>query len=126
MYRQLFVIPFVLALAACGQPSGNSNSSQSQNTSQSKVDATGMMPCSVGQPSYDKQCAWSVVRTQPGVAATITITPADGGTTVLEFNQGDFTSPGGTLEYVKQDDFWLVNRNDREFYRFADAVISGG
>lgn len=90
-----------------------------------RVDARGTMPCSIGQPSYSQRCAWTVSRHNQN-AAVIRITRRGMKVRVLRFKRGEFASPGAKLRYRKAGDFWLVNVNDREFYRFSHAVITGG
>ena len=90
-----------------------------------RVDARGTMPCSIGRPSYNRRCAWTVMRKGPN-AAIIRITKPGAQVRMLRFRRGEFMSPRANLQYRKAGDFWLVNVNDREFYRFSDAVITGG
>lgn len=88
-------------------------------------DARGTMPCSMGRPGYNQSCPWTVVR-RGQANATLRITKPDGTVRVMQFRRGEFTSGQARLQYRRDGDFWLVNVNDREFYRFADAVFTGG
>lgn len=90
-----------------------------------KVDARGRMPCSIGRPGYNQSCAWTVMRQASG-NATLRITKPDGRVRVLQFRRGEFTSGQARMQYRKSGDFWLVSVNDREFYRFSNAVFTGG
>jgi hypothetical protein len=46
---------------------------------------------------------------------------------VLEFSGGEFTSrDGAALQVSKDADTWSVSLPGREYYRFPDAVITGG
>lgn len=121
-----FVVPIglVLTLAGCGEPSVR------PDLGPVDYDASGTMPCSAAAPSYDQACGWRVVR-KPGGEAEIWISniavrdkPAY---RVLDFSRGEFTArDGARLQVSKDVDTWSVNISDREFYRFADSVITGG
>ena len=95
-----------------------------------KYDASGTMPCSAGEPSFDKACGWRVLR-KPDGAAEIWISniavrdrPAY---RVLTFSEGEFTDrDGAQVRVSKEADMWTVVVDDNEHYRFADALITGG
>jgi hypothetical protein len=92
---------------------------------QPDIDATGMMPCSLGQPSLEHSCAWEVTRTRPGEVATIAVDPPEGGRTILSYDRGAFSSPQGQVQARRDGDVWLVSVAERQFFRFSDAVIAG-
>jgi hypothetical protein len=95
-----------------------------------KYDASGTMPCSAGNPSFDEVCGWRVIRDGSG-GAEIWISniasekkPAY---RVLVFSDGEFTSQDGTpLEVSKEGDMWTVSAEDGGYFQFPDAVITGG
>ena len=96
----------------------------------STYDASGTMPCSAGAPTFDQACGWRVVRTSGGEAEiwisniTVRDRPAY---RVLTFSQGEFiVRDGVSLQVSKEADMWTVTANGEEYYRFADAVITGG
>ena len=46
---------------------------------------------------------------------------------VLDFADGEFTArDGAALNVAKDDDIWSVSVPGQEYYRFADALITGG
>jgi hypothetical protein len=67
-------------------------------------EASGTMPCSAGEPSYDQACGWRVLR----------------------FSNGEFTDrDGDSVQVSKDGEMWSISVG-REHYRFADALIAGG
>ncbi len=112
------------ALTACAAPSA------SPDLGPMNYDASGTMPCSAGAPTYDGACGWRVLR-RPGGGAEMWISniavsdkPAY---RVLEFSGGEFTSrDGAPLQVSKDADTWSVSLPGREYYRFPDALITGG
>lgn len=90
-----------------------------------QFDARGAMPCSFGRPSYDQSCNWTVIRQGAG-RAVIRVSKPNKAIRVLTFKKGKFSSPSAKLQHRKDGDFWLINVDDQEFYRFSNAVISGG
>ena len=95
-----------------------------------KYDAGGTMPCSANAPTFDQACGWRVVRKHGG-AAEIWISNIASKTKpayrVLDFFHGEFTTrDGAPLQVARDADTWSVSVAGKEFYRFADAVITGG
>lgn len=46
---------------------------------------------------------------------------------VLEFSEGEFTAhDGARVETAKDADSWSINVNGKEYYRLADALVTGG
>lgn len=93
-------------------------------------DASGTMPCSVGDESFDGTCGWRVLRKDGGGAElwisniAVNDRPAY---RVLTFSEGEFSDrDGGAIEVAKEADMWTLTIDDREHYRFPDAVITGG
>lgn len=112
----------LLVLAACAQ--------DGPDLGPISYDASGTMPCSAGTAAYDEACGWRVLRKIDGGAEiwisniAVSDKPAY---RVLSFTQGAFTATDGTaLEVGKDGDFWRVSVPGQEYYRFADAVITGG
>ncbi len=120
------VIGLALALAGCGDTSTTSD----VDMGPAQYDASGTMPCSAGAPTFDQACGWRVLR-KPGDGAEIWISniavrdkPAY---RVLEFSEGEFTArDGARVETAKDADMWSLTINGEEYYRFADALITGG
>ena len=121
-------IPMTLAIAltltACAAPT------VSTDLGPMKYDASGTMPCSAGAPTYSGACGWRVVRKADGSAEiwisniAVRDKPAY---RVLDFSGGEFsTRDGAKLQVTKDGDTWSVSVPGREYYRFADALITGG
>ncbi len=116
---------FVVPLSGCVD-----QSSAKTDMGPTTYDASGTMPCSAGPPTFDQACGWRVVR-QLGGGAEIWISniavrdrPAY---RALTFSQGELiTRDGVPLQVSKEADMWTVAANGEEYYRFADAVITGG
>ncbi len=116
-----------LALAACGAVVAPD---EALDLGPMEYDASGTMPCSAGAPIYDGACGWRVVRGGSGSAEiwisdiAISDRPAY---RVLDFADGEFTArDGAALNVAKDDDIWSVSVPGQEYYRFADALITGG
>jgi hypothetical protein len=91
-------------------------------------EARGTMPCSFGQPGFDRQCAWRVERRGPD-AATIRIERPGMPPRVLVFQRGGnppFTASGTAVRTQQDADTWTLKVGTREHYRFADALLTGG
>jgi hypothetical protein len=92
-------------------------------------DASGTMPCSAGEPSYDHACGWRVLRQADGGAELwiSNIAVSDRAAfRVLRFSDGEFTDRDGDPVQVSKDgDTWSISVG-QEHYRFADALITGG
>ena len=114
----------VLRYQRVGGSSGHSGA-HSGSGSGLRVDASGPMPCGFGSPVYNQTCQFRVTR-HGNSAATIYIDLPNGYTRTLEFRQGEFSSDGGRTRTGRSGDFWTVDVNGQEFFRFADAVITGG
>jgi hypothetical protein len=92
-------------------------------------DASGTMPCSASEPSYDQACGWRVLRKADGGAelwiANIAVSDRVA-FRVLRFSDGEFTDRDGDPVQVSKDgDMWSMSVGS-EHYRFADALIAGG
>ena len=126
-----------LMLAAAGLTACSSDPVQTESHSGPPVpidhgpgnpDATGVVRCSLGAATYDKDCGFRVVR-KPGGAAEIWISNISYKVVyrVLNFAEGEFTTRGGdSLDYSRSSDNWLVTADGREHYKIPDAVIVGG
>jgi len=114
----------LICTVACAQPSG-----PAADLGPMTYDASGTMPCSAGEPSYDQACGWRVVRKADGGAelwiANIDVSDR-AAFRVLRFADGEFTDRDGDPVQVSKDgDTWSISVG-QEHYRFADAVIAGG
>ncbi len=124
--RNIALPVLALTLVACG----GETSVKPGNLGPMEYDASGTMKCSAGAPSYDQACGWRVIRKSNGDAEiwisniAVKDKPAY---RVLEFSRGEFTDrDGARLQVSKDRDTWSVSVADKEFYRFADALITGG
>lgn len=90
-------------------------------------DARGNLPCSAGEPSFQRQCAFEVKR-QSGAAEIRTRKPlTDQGQRVLYFDNNQFsTNDQSPLNWQRQGDNWWLAAGSREYYLIPDAVIYGG
>ena len=127
-----------LPLFACGggapdQPGGEDAAAGSVaevDLGPMEYDASGTMPCSVGGPAFDEACGWRVVRDGSG-GAEIWISNIASETKpayrVLRYADGAFTTRDGTpLEVTQDGDMWTVSAQDGGFFRFPEAVVTGG
>lgn len=88
--------------------------------------ATSYFRCSMGSPTHDQSCPAGIRRGERG-SASIRIRRPDGRERVLDFRNGDVTTPGpGRLTWGKDGDEWYIGIDDREFYIVPDAAIWGG
>lgn len=124
--RPLAAIATILTLAACG----GETSIKPADLGPMDYDASGTMPCSAGAPTYNQACGWRVIRESNGDAEiwisniAVRDKPAY---RVLEFSRGEFTARDGSpVQVMKDNDMWSVSVSDNEFYRFADALLTGG
>lgn len=113
-----------LGLAACAEPPPVTD------LGPMKYDASGTLSCSAGAPTYDQACGWRVLR-KPEGAAEIWVSNIASQTKpayrVLYFARGEFlTRDGDPLQVSKEADTWSVAVEGREFYRFPDALVTGG
>ncbi len=114
----------LLCAVACAQPS-----EPGADLGPMTYDASGTMPCSAGEPSYDQACGWRVLRKGDGGAELwiANIAVSDRAVfRVLRFSDGEFTDRDGDPVQVSKDgDMWSISVG-REHYRFADALTAGG
>lgn len=93
-------------------------------------DATGNIPCSMGDGRPTGPCAFGVKREGAG-SATVTVTRSDGTPRVIFFEQGRAigydTSQADTGEFdaKKEADLNIVRIGD-ERYEIPDAIVQGG
>ena len=116
-----------LALAGCGDGATGTGSAAAPGGG---GDASGTMPCSAGESSFDKLCDWRVTRREGGAADIFITKPAGAespGTRVISYAGGSFSTTGGVpMDVGKYGDIWVLGVQNREFYRFPDSVITGG
>lgn len=95
-----------------------------------EYDASGTMPCSAVTPTFHSTCGWRVLRPAQGAAEIWISNPAISDRPayrVLYYLDGDFTDrDGAALEVSQASDTWTVAVPNQEYYRFADALITGG
>lgn len=88
--------------------------------------ATSYFRCSMGSPTHDQTCPAGIRRGERG-SASIHVRRPDGRERVLDFGNGDVTTPGpGRLTWGKDGDDWYIGIDEREFYIVPDAAIWGG
>ncbi|NEX21331.1 hypothetical protein G3480_13585 [Thiorhodococcus mannitoliphagus] len=114
----------LLGTVACAQPP-----TPAADLGPMTYDASGTMPCSADEPSYDQACGWRVLRQADGSAeiwiANIAVSDR-AAFRVLRFSDGEFTDrDGDPIQVAKDGDQWSISVG-REHYRFADALITGG
>ncbi len=91
-----------------------------------EYDATTLLPCSITDPSHDQNCPAGIRRGDAG-SASIRVTSPDGVERVLNFADGNVTTPdGGDLTWGKQGDSWYIGIDEREFYVVPEAAVNGG
>jgi hypothetical protein len=114
----------LLCTVACAQATG-----PAADLGPMTYDASGTMPCSAGEPSYDQACGWRVLRKADGGAELwiSNIAVSDRAAfRVLRFADGEFTDRDGDPVQVSKDgEIWSISVG-QEHYRFADALIAGG
>ena len=92
--------------------------------------ATGNIPCSMGNGQPTRSCAFGVTRQGNG-SGMVTVTKPDGRTCVIFFQNGRATgydqsqTDRGTFSSNKQGDLTII-RIGSERYEIPDAVIYGG
>lgn len=89
--------------------------------------ATGNVECKLGDASkgFD-QCPFGVIRKGQGVAQ-VDVTPPGGFKRKLYFNHDRIkTDNNGKIKAHKENDMWIIEVNDYEYYKIFDAVIVGG
>jgi len=114
----------LLCTVACAQTAG-----PAADLGPMTYDASGTMPCSAGEPSYDQACGWRVLRKADGGAelwiANIAVSDR-AAFRVLHFSEGAFTDRDGDPVQVSKDgETWSISVG-HEHYRFPDALIAGG
>lgn len=88
--------------------------------------ARGIVRCSVGRPTHNRQCNFGVIRGTQG-SASVHVTKIGGGERILNFHAGNVTTPqAGRLTWGKQGDDWFIGIDGREFYVIPEAVVNGG
>jgi len=92
----------------------------------SEYDATTLLPCSMGEASYDRDCPAGIVRGDTG-SASIRVMNPEGTERVLNFDKDDVTTADGdTANWRQQDGDWYITINGSEFYIVAEAAVYGG
>ncbi|SDJ54981.1 hypothetical protein [Microbulbifer yueqingensis] len=92
-----------------------------------EYDATGDLPCSTGEPGFNRACPFRVKRELPDATIWTTSPATPAGLRVLYFRRGRFSSDDAAeVRWERQGDNWRVAIGEREFYLVPDAVIQGG
>jgi len=91
------------------------------------TDASGTLPCSGGEPGFERDCEFRVKRNRSG-ASIWTLKPGScSSLRILYFDNQTFSTDDDTaLSFARQGDNWWVGAGEGEFYLIPDAVIFGG
>ncbi len=115
---------------------GNSNLSRNSNStgpySTDNYDATTIFDCEVRNLSdlreitHGQSCPAGILRGDRG-SASIRIQLPNGGERVLNFDNGNVTTPdGGNLNWGKDGDTWFIGIDGSEFFIIPEAAVNGG
>lgn len=113
-----------------GATENNSNSTSDALVAGTDFNATGKVPCSMGNGQPTGSCDFGVVREGNG-SAMVTVTKTDGRTRTIFFENGKATgydmsqADPGEFSATKESDLYIINIGD-ERYEIPDAVINGG
>ncbi|HEY8568986.1 hypothetical protein [Microbulbifer sp.] len=90
-------------------------------------DASGILPCSAGEPSFRRECPFQVKRNSGAAEIRTTKPLPDQGQRVLYFDNDRFRTDDDTpLNWQRQGDNWWLAAGQQEYYLIPDAVIYGG
>ena len=92
-----------------------------------RFDATGDVPCSVGNANHNKRCKIGVYRGDGGSASVQIVSPT-GALRILNFERNNVTTPnGGRLKWGKDNNSgdWFVGIDGYEFYVVPEIVVAG-
>lgn len=111
-----------LLLSACSETGGGAGPGAGG--------ASGTLPCSAGQSTYDRLCDLRAVRRDGGrteIHVSNPASPEGPATRVLVFENGTWSTPGGAqMDVGYYGDIWVLGVQNREFYRVSDAILAGG
>ncbi len=122
------VANYMLEMIVSG--SGQSATSGDPVVSGTDYNATGMIPCSMGNGQPTGNCKYGVIRQGNG-SGMVTITKSDGRTRTIYFENGKATgydesqADRASFRASKEYDLYIVHIGD-ERYEIPDAVINGG
>lgn len=118
---------FKLRVDIDGAQSSNPRPHGSDRNQTWAYDASGILPCSAGEPSFRRECPFQV-RRMPGAAEIRTSKPLPNqGQRVLYFDNDRFrTDDNSPLNWQRQGDNWWLAAGQQEYYLIPDAVIYGG
>lgn len=89
-------------------------------------DATTLLPCSMGTPSYIFECPAGIKRGRPGEAEIRVLNP-HGDERRIEFRRESIAAPEAeSIDGSRVGGEWLIVINDGEFFRIPEAAINGG
>lgn len=109
---------------------GGGQSNSDGQTSGTNHNASGEIPCSMGNGQPTRSCSFRVTRQGNGTA-NVTVTKPDGRTRVIFFERGKAIgadtsqSDRGQFSAAKEGDLSII-RIGRERYEIPDAVVFGG
>lgn len=126
------VADYVLDMNVSGSASSPTASNPTGPYTTDEYDATTTFRCEVRDPSYggevthSQSCPAGILRGDAG-SASIRVQLPSGGERVLNFNDGDVTTPnGGDLTWGKSGDEWSIGIDGREFFVIPEAAVYGG
>jgi len=107
-------------------PQGQAATSPTAPYTTAEYDATTLLPCSLGEDSLDQDCPAGIFRGDPG-SASLRLMKPNGEERILNFDNGEVTTPdGGNLNWDIKDGDWYIRIDDQEFYIVPEAAINGG
>jgi hypothetical protein len=86
----------------------------------------GNVPCSMGQPTYDRLCRATAIYGDPG-NSTLTLVGPNGAEHVLNYYSNGLHSPDANDEVLVQliGGEYFISINDTEFFRLDQTIVTG-
>jgi len=105
---------------------GSAENNPTAPYSTSEYDATTLLPCSMGTPSYIFQCPAGIKRGLPD-EAVIHVRNPHGIERRIEFRRESIAAPDAErIDGSKIGDEWLIVIDDEEYFRIPAAAVTGG